>query len=70
MPDTTEWIEIGRVIGDTGPKGDTGNTGVGTTIKGSYNSYADLVAAHPRSTGEDAYIIDGELYYWNIDENK
>ena len=70
MPDTTEWIEIGRVIGDTGPKGDTGDTGVGTTIKGSYNSYADLVAAHPRSTGEDAYIIDGELYYWNIDENK
>ena len=27
MPDTTEWIEIGRVIGDTGPKGDTGDTG-------------------------------------------
>ena len=20
----TEWIEIGRVVGDTGPKGDTG----------------------------------------------
>ena len=24
MPDT-EWIEIGRVVGDTGPKGDTGD---------------------------------------------
>ena len=69
MPET-EWIEIGYVIGDTGPKGDKGDTGLGTTIKGTYNSYADLVAAHPRSTGEDAYIIDGELYYWNVDENK
>ena len=69
MPET-EWIEIGYVIGDTGPKGDKGDTGLGTTIKGTYNSYADLVAAHPRSTGEDAYIIDGELYYWNVDQNK
>ena len=65
-----EWIEIGRVLGDTGSKGDKGDTGIGTTIKGSYNSYADLVAAHPQSTGEDAYIIDGELYYWNVDQNK
>ena len=46
----TEWIEIGYVIGDTGPKGDTG---LGTVIKGSYDSYADLVDAHPTSTGED-----------------
>ena len=69
MPDT-EWIEIGRVLGDTGPKGEKGDTGIGTLIKGSYNSYADLVTAHPRSTGEDAYIINGELYYWNVNQNK
>ena len=66
----TEWIEIGRVVGDTGAKGDTGDTGIGTTIKGSYNSYYDLVNAHPRSTGEDAYIIDSEIYYWNVNLNK
>ena len=66
----TEWIEIGQVVGDTGAKGDKGDTGIGTTIKGSYNTYADLVNAHPRSTGEDAYIIDGEIYYWNVNDNK
>jgi hypothetical protein len=59
----TEWIEIGRVLGDTGPKGEKGDTGLGTTIKGSYNSYADLIADHPTGSGTDAYIIDGELYY-------
>ena len=63
----TEWIEIGHVIGDTGPKGDTG---LGTVIKGSYDSYADLIAEHPTGSGTDAYIIDGELYYWNVDEGK
>ena len=63
----TEWIEIGHVMGDTGPKGDTG---LGTVIKGSYDSYADLIADHPTGSGTDAYIIDGELYYWNVDESK
>ena len=67
MPDT-EWIEIGRVIGDRGPKGDTGDTGemgpqgYSTIIKGSYASYADLIAAHPTGTTGDAYLVDGELY--------
>ena len=28
-----EWIEIGRVIGDIGPKGDTGDIGIATVIK-------------------------------------
>ena len=66
----TEWIEIGRVLGDTGPKGEKGDTGLGTTIKGSYSSYADLIADQPTGSGTDAYIIDGELYYWNVNENK
>ena len=35
----TEWIEIGRVVGDTGPKGDTGDIGIGTVVKGHYSSY-------------------------------
>ena len=50
-------------MGPRGPKGEKGDTGLGTTIKGSYNSYADLIADHPTGSGTDAYIIDGELYY-------
>lgn len=54
--------------GDTGAKGDTGDTGemgpqgYSTIIKGSYASYADLIAAHPTGTTGDAYLVNGELY--------
>ena len=53
--------------GDTGDKGDTGETGpqgYSTIIKGSYASYADLIAAHPTGTTGDAYLVDGELYVY------
>ena len=63
MPDT-EWIEIGRVLGDTGPKGDTGDTGIGTIIKGHYDTYEEFIAAHPSGNFGDAYIVDGSYYYW------
>ena len=58
----TEWIEIGRELGDTGPKGDTG---VGTTIKGSYDNLEELIAEHPTGSDTDAYLVDGNLYFWN-----
>ncbi|MBE6498236.1 MAG: hypothetical protein E7Z81_08205 [Methanobrevibacter sp.] len=58
----TEWIEIGRVTGDTGPKGDTG---VGTTIKGSYTSLEELIQEHPTGSDTDAYLVDGNFYFWN-----
>ena len=58
----TEWIEIGRVLGDTGPKGDTG---VGTTIKGSYSSLEELIQEHPTGNDTDAYLVDGNFYFWN-----
>ena len=54
--------------GDTGPagaKGDTGATGIGTTIKGSYNSYQELINAHPTGNATDSYLVDGSLYVWN-----
>jgi len=54
--------------GDTGPagaKGDTGATGIGTTIKGSYNTYQELVNAHPTGNVTDSYLVDGSLYVWN-----
>ena len=58
----TEWIALGRVIGDTGPKGDTG---VGTIIKGSYDSLAELIAEHPTGNVNDAYLVNGNFYFWN-----
>ena len=58
----TEWIAIGKVIGDTGPKGDTG---IGTIIKGSYSSLEELIAKHPTGEDGDAYLVDGNFYFWN-----
>ena len=60
--------------GDTGPagaKGDTGATGIGTTIKGSYNTYHELVNAHPTGNDGDSYLVNGSLYVWlnNVWEN-
>ena len=60
-----EWIEIGPVIGDTGPKGDTGDIGIGTIIKGHYNSYSEFISVHPSGSLGDAYIVDGSYYYWD-----
>ena len=62
MAENTEWIALGRVVGDTGEKGDTG---VGTTIKGSYSSLEELIAEHPTGNVNDAYIVDGNFYFWN-----
>ena len=64
MPEK-EWIEIGPVIGDTGPKGDTGDIGIGTIIKGHYNSYSEFISVHPSGALGDAYIVDGSYYYWD-----
>ena len=53
--------------GDTGPagaKGDSGATGIGTTIKGSYNTYQELIAAHPTGNDGDSYLVNGSLYVW------
>ena len=65
MPNTTEWIEIGKVQGDTGPKGDTGDIGIGTVIKGHYDTYEQFMEVHPSGRLGDAYIVDGSYYYWN-----
>ena len=54
--------------GDTGPAGPTGATGAsGTsvTIKGSYNTYQELITAHPTGNPGDSYIVNGSLYVWN-----
>ena len=53
--------------GDTGPAGqtgDTGATGTATTIKGSYNTYQELINAHPTGNDGDSYLVNGYLYVW------
>ena len=53
--------------GDTGPAGatgDTGATGTATTIKGSYNTYQELINAHPTGNDGDSYLVNGSLYVW------
>ncbi len=51
--------------GPAGAKGDTGATGIGTTIKGSYNTYQELINAHPTGNATDSYLVNGSLYVWN-----
>lgn len=51
--------------GQTGATGDTGATGTATTIKGSYNSYEELIHEHPTGNPGDNYLVNGSLYVWN-----
>ena len=52
------------IQGPKGDKGDKGDTGAGLNILGSYNTYEELIAAHPTGTTGDAYLINGSLYVW------
>lgn len=53
---------IGSV--DTGIKAE-GVDGKGVNILGSYDSEAELKAAHPKGSPGDAYIVAGDLYSWD-----
>lgn len=46
-------------------KGEAGEDGTSVTILGSYNTLADLQAAHPTGSTGDAYLVGGDLYVWN-----
>jgi hypothetical protein len=48
--------------GATGAKGDPGTS---VTIKGAYNSYEELIAAHPTDGNGDGYLINGDLWVWD-----
>ncbi len=52
------------VQGSTGPTGATGPIGQGLTLLGSYNTFAELVAAHPTGDVGDGYLVNGTLYVW------
>ena len=51
--------------GPAGPTGDTGAAGAGLTIKGSYDTYEELINAHPQGSAGDSYLVNGSLYVWN-----
>ena len=45
--------------------GKNGADGTSVTILGSYDTLADLEAAHPTGSLGDGYIVAGDLYVWN-----
>lgn len=45
--------------------GRDGQDGSSVTILGSYNTLAELQAAHPTGNTGDGYIVAGDLYVWN-----
>lgn len=49
----------------TGVYGEKGADGTSVTILGSYNTLAELQAAHPTGSLGDAYMVSGDLYVWN-----
>ena len=48
-----------------GTNGQNGQDGTSVTILGSYDSYAQLIAAHPSGNLGDSYMVAGDLYVWN-----
>ena len=45
--------------------GRDGEDGSSVTILGSYNTLAELQAAHPTGNAGDGYIVGNDLYVWN-----
>lgn len=45
--------------------GTYGKDGTSVTILGSYNTLAELQAAHPTGSKGDSYMVAGDLYIWN-----
>ena len=48
-----------------GTNGQDGKDGTSVTILGSYNTLAELQAAHPTGNTGDGYMVGGDLYVWN-----
>lgn len=50
-------------------QGEKGADGTSVNILGSYNSLAELKAAHPTGNIGDAYLINGDMYVWSVEKN-
>lgn len=56
--------------GPAGANGRDGADGTSVTILGSYDSLAELEAAHPTGSAGDSYIVAGDLYVWTANTSE
>ena len=66
----TAYAEISFARVDAGLNGSNGSDGTSVNILGSYNTIDELNSAHPTGNAGDAYIVDGDLYVWVVDDVK
>ncbi len=55
--------------GEPGPQGAKGNDGTSVTILGSFSSYEDLIAKHPKGEIGNSYLVGENLYVWSEETN-
>lgn len=58
------------VQGVPGVQGEKGDPGAGLIIHGEYDTYEALVSAHPVGEEGDAYLVDGDVWYWAAENNQ
>ena len=64
-PTLYTWARFQGVDGANGRDGKDGKDGTSVNILGSYDSYEELIAAHPTGNPGDSYLVDGDLYVWS-----
>lgn len=52
-------------LGIQGVPGEKGTPGTSVSILGSYDTYEQLIQAHPTGIPGNAYMINPYLYVWN-----
>lgn len=57
------------IKGEDGKNGADGKDGKSVNILGSYETEAELIAAHPTGGMGDAYIVGGDLFVWTAEQN-
>jgi len=57
----TKAINVGLSV-----KGEDGKDGTSVTILGSYDTLAQLQAAHPTGSAGDSYMVGDDLYVWSV----
>ena len=69
-----DWINAGELKGKTGPmgpkgdKGDKGEDGIVLTLLDTYNTYEELIEAHPTGNIGDMYLVGSDTYVWSENE--
>ena len=52
-----------------GSKGNKGQSGTGIETKGKYKTLDEFLEKHPTGNKGDTYIVEGNLYCWNSEDN-